>query len=317
LMKLLKTADVFVHSLRPKTISGLGLSYEAVRAVQPLIVYCGGYGFGGAGPYADKAAYDDLIEAGSGLAGLYESTTGEPSYVPTAICDKLCGQAMAYAILAGLFQRARSGGGQAIEVPMLETCIEFNLIEHMQGFAFEPPLGPPGFERMLTPRRKPYRTKDGYACILPYSDRNWRDFYLFTGRTEYINDLRFRSLAERVQNIDVLYELVAEEAALRPTDEWVRFCDKVSIPCMPVLRLQDLPDDPHVKAVKLFSTAEHPSEGAYKVIRSPITFSSAPFEVRRHAPRLGEHTSEILAELGISPDPRRDDHPLNTPGPTV
>jgi crotonobetainyl-CoA:carnitine CoA-transferase CaiB-like acyl-CoA transferase len=307
LLKLVATADVFVHSLRPKTIEGLGLSYDAIRAVRPDIVYCGGHGFGSAGPYANKPAYDDLIEAGSGLSGLYQSLSGEPLYVPTVICDKLCGQAMAYAILAGLLQRQRGAGGQAIEVPMLETSIEFNLIEHMQGFAFEPPLGPPGFDRMLTPKRRPYRTKDGYACILPYSDRNWRDLYLFTGRMEFVDDPRFQSLAERVRNIDALYDMLSEEAPLRSTGEWVEFCDKVSIPCMPVLRFEELPDDPHVRAVKLFWIADHPTEGAYKVVRSPITFGNAPFEVRRHAPRLGEHTEEILAELDIrlAPGPEK------------
>lgn len=294
---LIKTADVFVHALRPKTIAGLGYDYERVRALNPDIIYCGAFGFGADGPYRDKAAYDDLIQAGSGLAALATAVRAEPAYVPTVLCDKLTGQAMAYAIIAGLFQRARGGGGQSIEVPMFETSIEFAMIEHMGGAAFEPPLGPAAFHRVLTPRRKPYRTKDSYACILPYSDRNWRDFFAFTGRMEYAADERFRSLQTRVLHIDALYVLVEEEAARRTTAEWVAFCDSVSIPCMPVMSLDEVPDDPHVRAVQLFSSDEHPTEGRYRVLRSPVKFGQTRFKVRRHAPRLGEHTEAVLAEL--------------------
>jgi crotonobetainyl-CoA:carnitine CoA-transferase CaiB-like acyl-CoA transferase len=300
LNRLIETADVFVHSVRPKAIARLGYGYEQVRAIKPDIVYCGAYGFGADGPYSDKPAYDDLIQAGSGVAALYGEVHGEPAYVPTVICDKLAGQAIAYAVLGALFQRERGGGGQAIEVPMLETTIEFNLAEHMYGSAFIPPLGKPGFTRLLTRQRKPYRTKDGYACILPYSDRNWQDFYDFTGRTEFRDDARFGRLSDRVQNIAVLYEMIGQEAPKRTTAEWVAFCDRVSIPCMPVLSLEELPEDPHVKAVGLFGTADHPSEGRYRSVRPPVSFSGAPFRIRRHAPRLGEHTAEVLAEAGFS-----------------
>ena len=300
LNRLIETADVFVHSLRPKAIERLGYGYEPVRATKPDIIYCGAYGFGAQGPYSDKPAYDDLIQAGSGVAALYGNVHGEPAYVPTVICDKLAGQAIAYAVLAALFQRARGGGGQAIEVPMLETTIEFNLAEHMCGSAFLPPLGEPGFKRLLSKQRKPYRTQDGYACILPYSDRNWQDFYEFTGRVEFKRDPRFRRLSDRVQNIGILYEMIEQEAPRRTTAEWIAFCDRVSVPCMPVLSLGDLPEDPHVKAVGLFGTAEHPSEGRYRTVRNPVSFSAAPFRIRRHAPRLGEHTAEVLAEAGFS-----------------
>jgi crotonobetainyl-CoA:carnitine CoA-transferase CaiB-like acyl-CoA transferase len=298
--RLIATADVFIHNLRPKTIGRLGYGYDRVRGLKPGIIYCAAHGFGAAGPYADKAAYDDLIQAGSGIAALCAAVAGEPAYVPTVLCDKLAGQAVASAILAALLQRARGGGGQAIEVPMLETTIEFNLAEHMLGFAFEPPLGRTGFPRVLSKRRKPYRTADGYACILPYSDRNWLDFYGFTGRTEFAKDPRFGTLAERVQHIDVLYDMVAEEAPKRTTDQWVTFCDRVSIPCMPVLTLDELPEDPHIKAVGLFGVAEHPSEGLYRTVGRPVSYSAAPFRIRRHAPRLGEHTAEVLAETGYS-----------------
>ena len=300
LNRLIETADVFVHSLRRRSIERLGYGYEQVRSLNADIVYCGAYGFGSDGPYGDKPAYDDAIQAGSGMAALHGRVLGEPAYVPTVVCDKLSGQAVAYAILAALFQRERGGGGQAIEVPMLETSIEFNLAEHMGGSAFIPPLAEPGYTRLLSTRRKPFRTKDGYACILPYSDRNWQDFYDFTGRTEFKDDPRFRRLTDRVEHIAVLYEMLQEEAVKRTTAQWVAFCDRVSIPCMPVLSLADLPDDPHIKAVGLFGEAEHPTEGRYRTVRNPVSFSAAPFRIRRHAPRLGEHTAEVLAEAGLS-----------------
>jgi len=304
LNRLLGTADVFVHALRPKAIAKLGYAYEQVRAINPDIVYCGAYGFGAAGPYGDKAAYDDLIQAGSGLAALYATTHGgAPTYVPTVLCDKLAGQAIAYSVLAALFRRASGGGGQAIEVPMFETTVEFTLVEHMGGFAFEPPLGKPGFRRVLNASRKPFRTVDGYACILPYSDRNWQDFFDFTGRVEFKGDPRFTRLADRVQNIEILYGVIEEEAPRHSTAEWVSFCDRVSIPCMPVQDLADLPGDEHLRAVGFFGSADHPSEGRYRTTRSPVAFSETPFRLRRHAPRLGEHTDEVLAEIGMATQP--------------
>jgi len=300
LNRLIATADVFVHNIRPKAIARLGYTYERVRALNTDIIYCGAYGFSARGPYGDKPAYDDLIQAGSGIAALFAAVHGEPAYVPSVICDKLAGQAIAYSILAALFHRARGGGGQAIEVPMLETAIEFNLIEHFVGAAFDPPIGKAGYVRLVNPRRKPFRTKDGYACIMPYSDRNWEDFYGFTARTEFRDDPRLQRMADRVHHLDILYGMIEEEAPKRTTREWVEFCDRVSIPCMPVLSLNDVADDPHVQAVGLFGTAEHPSEGRYRTVRSPVTFSGAPFRIRRHTPRLGEHTAEVLAEIGYS-----------------
>jgi crotonobetainyl-CoA:carnitine CoA-transferase CaiB-like acyl-CoA transferase len=300
LCRLIGSADAFVHNMRPKAAQRLGLDYAAVRTIRPDIVYCGAYGFSAAGPYGNKAAYDDLIQAGSGIAGLNGQVQGEPAYVPTVLCDKLAGQAIAWSILAALLQRSRGGGGQAIEVPMLETSIEFMLIEHLAGAAFEPPLAKMGFPRLLSRRRKPYRTKDGYAGILPYSDQNWRDFFDFVGRAGLKDDPRFRRLPSRVAHIEILYGLIEEEAPKRSNAEWVAFCDSKSIPCMPVRNLDDLADDPHVKAVGLFGAADHPSEGKYRTVRSPVNFSSAPFQIRRHAPRLGEHSAEILREAGYS-----------------
>lgn len=302
LAKLVAGADVFVHNLRPAVIARMGFDHVSVQAINPEIVYCAATGFGSTGPYAEKPAYDDMIQAASGFAALSIPTRGEPSYAPSVICDKLAGQTIANAILGALLHRSRGGGGQAVEVPMFEAAIAFNMVENFGPAAFEPPLGPTGFARLKVADRKPYRTRDGYVCILPYSDRNWRDFFAFTGHADALADPRFATLRARAQVFGELYTIVAKEAAIRTTAEWVSFCDGADIPCAPVIGLDDIQDDPHVRAVDLFTTAEHPRSGTYRVVRSPIRFGATPFRVRHHAPILGEHSEAILKEAGLSDD---------------
>ncbi|WP_340649336.1 CoA transferase [Pseudoxanthomonas winnipegensis] len=300
LRKLIASADVFVHNLRPSVIGRMGFDYEAVRTIRPDIIYCTATGFGSTGPYAEKPAYDDMIQAASGLAAMSMPVHGEPAYAPSVICDKLSGQVILSAVLAALVHRERGGGGQAIEVPMFETAIAFNLVEHFALAAYDPPLGPPGYARLQIPQRRPYRTRDGYICILPYSDRNWRKFFEFTGNLAALEDPRFATLAERARVFDELYTLVSEEAARRTTAEWMTFCESVDIPCMPVISLAEIQDDPHVRAVGMFEHAEHPVSGGYHVVRNPVTFGATPFRLRYHAPVLGEHGRELLNEIGLA-----------------
>jgi len=300
LRRLIATADALVHNLRPQAAARLGLDWERVSQLNPRLVLCAARGFSQAGPYGGKAAYDDLMQAGSGFSALIEQVTGEAGYAPTAWCDKVAGQAIANAVLGALLHRERGGAGQEVEVPMFEVAIDFMLVEHFGAAAFEPPLGPAGFKRQLSRQRKPYRTRDGWACILPYSDQNWRDFFAFIGRPEIEEDPRYQKLTDRVTHIDSLYQLVAEHAPRHGTRQWVEFCDRVSIPCMPVLRMEELQDDPHVLATSFMPVAQHPSEGAYRAVQSPLRFSVTPYQLRRHAPRVGEHTAEVLREAGLS-----------------
>lgn len=300
LRKLIAGADALVHNLRPKAAARLGLDWNSVARINPGLVLCAARGFSQAGPYGDKAAYDDLMQAGSGFSSLNEQLLGVPSYAPTAWCDKIAGQAIAYAVLGALLHRERGGDGQEVEVPMFEVAIDFMLVEHFGPAAFEPPLGRAGFKRQLSKVRTPYRTRDGWACILPYSDRNWKDFFDFIGRPELADDPRYGKLTDRVNHIDSLYTVVAEHAPRHSTREWVEFCDRVSIPCMPVLRIEELKEDPHVVATGFMPVAQHPSEGAYREIRSPLRFGVTPYALRRHAPRVGEHTAEVLREAGLS-----------------
>lgn len=299
LRRLIESADVFVHSMRPDTITRIGFDYQQVARIKPDIVYCGAHGFGSRGPYSRKAAYDDVIQAGSGLASLANRLGQPATYLPTIICDKVTGQAIAYTVLAALVRKLQGGGGANIEVPMFETCIAFNLVEHVGGSLFVPCEGDMGYPRLFAKSRKPFRTADGYACILPYSKQNWIDFLTLVGRPEIMDDPRFETLAGRVAAIDELNEFVTAAAPSRTNSEWAAFCDATSIPFMPVLALEELADDVHVQAVGLFEEHEHPTEGRYRAARPATTIDEQPFVLRRHAPRLGEHTAEILAELDL------------------
>lgn len=299
---LVASADVLVTNMRAAALERLGLDAATLRADFPSLIHCRANGFGSAGPYRDKAAYDDAIQAASGIAGLIGSARGRPDYVPAVIADKVTGLHIVQAVMAALLHRHASGDGQTIEVPMFETMVAFNLVEHYRGATFEPPEGPFGYERLMSPFRRPVETADGYMCLLPYTDTNWRDFFAFVGQPELLEDARFSTHNARIKNVDELYELVGELSTTRPTAEWVEFCDTMSIPAAAVLDLADLDDDPHLSAVGLVQILEHPTEGAYRHVSDPVVYSETPTALRRHAPLLGQHADEILAELGYDSD---------------
>lgn len=298
--RLIERSDVVVHNLRPGPAKRLKLDWASVKAINPKVVLCAARGFGAEGPYAEKAAYDDIIQAGCGLAALHGQVHGVPLYVPTALCDKIAGQTIAYAVLAALLYRTRTGEGQEIEVPMFETAVEFMMAEHLGPSAFEPPLGPVGFSRQLSAHRKPYKTADGWICILPYSDRNWVDFFRLVDMPDLAVDARFADINARGENVDALYSLVNREAARRSTQEWESLCDSVGIACMPVISLQTIDENAHVQAVGLIESSVHPTEGAYRSVRPPVRFGASPYTLRKHAPRLGEDGPRILGSLGLS-----------------
>lgn len=297
--RLCATADVFVSSIRPDSARRLELDYDSIRAVRPDIVYCGAYGFGEGGPYRGKAAYDDVIQACSGIAGLLEIARGRPQYLPIALCDKVSGMTMVYAILAALLHRERTGKGQMIETPMFEASVAFNMLEHIAGYAFEPPLADFGWSRILSEYRRPFQTKDGYACIMPYTDRNWADFFDAIGRPELKSDPSFKTHPLRIKNNDTLYPIIEAHAVERTNAEWIELCDQLNIPAMPVIAPPALWDDPHIRATGVLGMADHPTEGRYRTIGSPVIFSETPVSIRKHAPNLGEDTVEVLRESGI------------------
>jgi len=299
---LIATSDVFVSNIRRAALARLGLDEPSVRAVRGDIIYCVANGFGSDGPKANQAAYDDVMQAASGLAAMFAWVDSEPRLVPSIYADKVTGAHIAFAITAALHGRAVTGEGSAIEVPMAETMAAFNLVEHLSGHTFEPPHGDFSYARIRTANRRPRRTTDGWIVVLPYSDDNWQRFWAFGDRPDLGADRRFATGADRVRNADILYGLLDEVVERRSTAEWLEFCAEHSIPASEVMDLEHVGDDPHFAAVGLLQEAEHPTEGPYRYVRSPIRLNGTTSAIDRHPPRLGQDTAEVLTELGWTPD---------------
>lgn len=300
LLRVVADADVFVHAMRPAAIERLGLDYPQIREINPGIVYCGAYGFGNGGPYADDPAYDDMIQGVSGLCSINARLAGEPRFTPTIIGDKVAGLTIAYSVLGALFHKLRSGEGQSIEVPMFESLASFMLIEHMWERVFDPENGTAGYPRVLSQLRKPHRTQDGYLCVLPYTDKNWQDFFRLADRADLAADPRYATANNRSQNYETLYKTLGDILAQRTSAQWLSQLKPLSIPVAPVNSLEDLFSDPHLAAVGLFVQQEHPSEGRLTQVRPPVKFDKTPGEIKRLAPLLGEHSREVLAGAGLS-----------------
>jgi len=299
-LALVAQSDVLMHNMRPQAMARLGFARERLQQVNPRLVYCSAHGYGQNGPLADRPAFDDIIQGGCGLVSLEMATGGDARFVPTLIGDKTVGLTMVYAVMAALLQRARTGRGQTVEVPMLETMTAFVMAEHMGGLTFEPPIGPPGYARMLAPDRRPHRTADGHICILPYTDRHWRDFFRIAGRPELADDPRLADASTRAHHVAELYALVAQCVRDRPSAYWLAKLQAADIPCGPVNPLAELPADAQLASVDFFPLAEHPSEGSIRMVRPPVRFGEADCSLRHPAPRLGEHSREILRETGFA-----------------
>jgi crotonobetainyl-CoA:carnitine CoA-transferase CaiB-like acyl-CoA transferase len=295
LRRLIPSMDVLVSNIRPAGMARLGFGYADCAALNPRLVYAVATGFGQDGPDRARPAFDEIIQAASGLAAVV-GEDGPPAFVPSLVADKITGMALLSATLAALLHRERTGEGQLVEVPMLETLTAFVAVEHLGGLAFDPPQGEPGYKRLL--HRKPVPTADGHITLLPYTAAHWRAFLTAAGRPELIEELGVENPVTRNANIDRIYAACAEIAPGRTTAEWLALCDELDIPATAFSRLEDLPQHPHLKAVGLFQDMDHPSEGRLRYARPPTRFARTPASVRRPMPRLGEHTAEILGELG-------------------
>ncbi|MGI8960203.1 MAG: CaiB/BaiF CoA transferase family protein [Bryobacteraceae bacterium] len=303
-LKLVDTADVFVYTLRPRSLEKFGLNYNSLRERNPRLIHCGAYGFSEEGPYRGRPAYDDVIQAMSGTASLQgRNDPNGPKFVNTIMADKIAGLSAAYAITAALYEREKSEVGQAIEVPMFETLVSFNMVEHLAGETFCPSLGSMGYDRVLSPHRRPHRTKDGYVGLMPYNTAQWKRFFELAGKPHYAADVRFIEHAARSENIDELYRILAEILVERSTTDWIRLLETADIPIAPVLSLEDLLEDRHLQAVGFFRRDDHPSEGKVLTVSSPVRFSRTPATIERLAPRLDEHREEILEETSGSVEP--------------
>ncbi len=301
LLRLAANADVFVHNVRPAAMARLKLGADDLLTVNPRLVYASLHGFGEAGPYAGRPAYDDLIQGLTALPALTGTITGEPRYSPATMADRIVGLNAVHAILAALFHRERTGEGQAIEIPMFETMAQFVLGDHMAGRSFDPPIGPSGYSRLLSPDRRPYQTSDGYICALVYSDKQWNAFFARIGLgDEADRDPRLNSISARTQNYDFVYDWFSQMMKTRSTAEWMGFFEEADIPHAPLHDLDSLIDDPHLAAVGLIQPLEHPTEGTLRVAGPAATWSRTPPSIRAYPPRLGEHGAEILREAGLA-----------------
>ena len=298
-LELAAGADVVVHNMRVAAMERLGLGDQAVRAINPRLIYCAATGFGQEGPHHAKPCFDDIVQAASGLASLAGLESGTPTYVPALIADKTAGLHLVNALLAALLHRERTGQGQSVEVPMFESLVAFNLAEHLGGLTFEPPLGGPGYARIIGGRR-PLPTADGYAAILPYSPDQWHRLFLRIGREDvwHQHDGSDRHKLNRV--VPHFYAELHREGPQRTTAEWMALCEELDLPATPVYALDQLPTHPHIEAVGLLQPMDHPSEGPIRYVRPTARFDASPASVRLPAPRLGQHTHAILQELGYS-----------------
>jgi crotonobetainyl-CoA:carnitine CoA-transferase CaiB-like acyl-CoA transferase len=293
-LQLLDTADVMVTNFRPKALRKLALDHETIGRSHVDLIYCEAHGFSVASGEADKPSYDDIVQAATGLPALSEAATEAANYLPTIVGDKVTGLTIAYSILAALYHRAMTGEGQRVEVPLFDSVLSFNLVEHLSRATV--PGGSAGYHRILNPYRRPHKTKDGYVAMLPYNDRNWSDFYHAVGHEHELSDPWFQ---KRLDNPRPVYASLAKILLERTTAEWLELAEQLGVPAGPVPSLDEVISDPR-RHRGVLSEHQHPVTGTYRQITPPPRFDKTPAAVRKHAPTLGQDTVEVLADIGMS-----------------
>jgi crotonobetainyl-CoA:carnitine CoA-transferase CaiB-like acyl-CoA transferase len=287
--------------MRQDALDRLGFDYETVRGLNPRLIYCAAVGYGSSGPYAGRPAYDDVIQAASGIAGLFEMRDGVPAFVPSVMADKVVGLYTAQAVLAALFHRERSGGGGAyVEVPMFETMAAFTLSEHLSEATFDPD-GSFGYARALFPTRKPYRTADGWMAALPYTAAHWTRVLSAIGRDDVVAAGWINIPAERARRTSELYAILAETLLQRTTGDWLAEFERLDVPAAPVNQPRDLPSDPHHAAVGTFRPNFADNSPVVTALRFPIEHKGVAVVPDLPPPRLGASNQDLCAELGMPP----------------
>ena len=300
LRQLIPRVDAVVHNMRVSAIDKLGFGYEAVVKLNPQIVYCAATGFDQDGPDKDRPAFDDIIQAACGLASVNSIGKSRPDYISTLVADKTTGMALVNAVLAALLAKERSGQGQYVEVPMLETMVAFTLVEHMGGLTRNPATQKAGYSRVLSGGRQPSPTRDGFIAMLPYTNHHWESFFRDAGQEALGKELGVTNRVTRNANIQGLYAALHNITATKTTAEWIEICDRLDIPATPIYTMEELPSHPQLQAVQLFEDDVHPDVGAIRYVRPPVKFSKTPAKVRHQARRLGQDTESILTDLGYS-----------------
>lgn len=299
LAKLLERADVLFHNMRVDAAERLGLGFETVAAINPRIVHCAAIGFGQRGRYRDRPAFDDIIQAASGLAGLGTATGGDPRFVPTILADKVAALHAVYGILAALVARANGRAGPfKVEVPMFEALAAFLLNEHLAAATFDAG-GAVGYPRILSPNRRPFRTADGWIAVLPYTDRQWRAFLEEVGREDVIAQDWFADPRQRPAHIDQLYALVAETLPARTTGAWIAALGERDVPCSRVAGLGDLLTDPHLEEIGFFDVPAGYPEGVARALPQPVLFDGVALQPDMPPRPLGADSRQLLHDCGL------------------
>ena len=306
--RLIETSDVLIHNIRSDAVQRAGLGYEEVRRLRPDIVYVHCTGFDERGPYAGLQAYDDIIQAASGMAQLLPMVDGnpQPRFLPAAIADKVSGLHAVYGVLAAIIHKLRTGEGQFVEVPMFESMVSFNMLEHLCDNTFRPATTSPGYyQRQLDPTRQPMRTRDGFIAFAPYLDDRWIRFFEAAGHAHVLKEPRFIDKPTRRANMSQMFEVMAAIAPERTTDEWLALMKEANVPAMRVNRIDELLDNPQLRASGLLREREHPTEGRYVEVGMPVRFSAHQPAPPSHAVGPGEHSESVARELGVVPAPRK------------
>ena len=304
-LRLIATADVLVYNVRPQAMARLQLGYDVVSKVNPRLIYAGVFGFGQDGPYAAKPAYDDLIQGATALPALMAQTSdGVPRYVPNALVDRIVGLTAVGAICASLVHRDRTGRGQRVDIPMFETMAGFVMGDHMGGLTYEPPLDKGGYARHLSRDRRPYKTSDGYICVIVYNDKQWENFFAATGRDDLRRDPKFATFAGRAVNIDTVYAELARILETRTTAEWTDLLVKADVPVMPMHDLESMLQDPHLVATDFFPVVDHPTEGKIRNMKVSATWSDTPVETGSGWRRVSMNTARKFSGMPATPPTR-------------
>jgi crotonobetainyl-CoA:carnitine CoA-transferase CaiB-like acyl-CoA transferase len=302
LLRLAADADVLISNVRAAAMKRLGLDYDTLSKINGRLIYVSACGYASRGPYADLPAYDDLIQGATGIPWLMQQYGApEPCYVPITLADRLTGLHVVYVVSAALFARERTGTGQHVEVSMFESVAHFILADHMAGRSFEPAQGPGGYDRLLSPHRRPYKTADGYLCALIYNDKHWRGFFKGIGCPEqFERDPRFSTQQNRSRHISEVYAWVADIMPTRTTAEWQTLLDEADIPYQTVRSIDELLDDPHLRATGFIGEEAHPTEGRVRTLGNPSNWSGTPTGNVNPAPGLGEHSATVLRRAGYT-----------------
>jgi crotonobetainyl-CoA:carnitine CoA-transferase CaiB-like acyl-CoA transferase len=303
LLGLIDGADVLIENFRPGTLDRLGLGWETLRVRNPRLIYAAISGFGQTGPYRERGGFDLITQGMSGLMSVTGPKDGPPHRMPIALSDVAAGMHLAVGVLAALEARHHTGRGQLVETSLLESALSFGVYEaaHVAATGERPPrLGQA--HRGSSPYQV-FPTADGWITVGAAQTNFWTRLCGLLGAPELLADRRFASNGERVRNNDALVALLEPLFKAKPSAHWLEVLEAASIPAGPVLEFDEAMADPHIVARGMTVDTEHPAAGTFKTLGIPVKLSDTPGALRRPAPRLGEHTAEVLGSLAAQKKP--------------